>query len=154
MHRHFTATTFVFYAEKVLLHPHAKLGKWMPPGGHVEQDETPPEAARREAKEETGLDIIFLEQENLKVDACNAISFERPFLCLLENVPATTHQPAHQHMDMIYLAIPADESQCANIPKEFKWFALEDLQEIKDELFPDTWEVLTLLMKENAYQRL
>lgn len=154
MQRHFTATVYVFYSEKVLLHRHAKLGKWLPPGGHVEQDETPPDAARREAKEETGLDIVILEQENIKVDAYTAVSFERPFLCLLEYVPATSHQAAHQHMDMIYLAVAADESQFKNIPEEFKWFALEDLQEIKDDLFPDTVQVLTLLMKEHSYQRL
>ena len=55
--RQFTATVYILFLEKVLLHRHAKLGKWLPPGGHIEQDETPPEAARREVKEETGLDI-------------------------------------------------------------------------------------------------
>ena len=32
-------------------------GTWAPPGGHVEFDESFEETARREAKEETGLDI-------------------------------------------------------------------------------------------------
>lgn len=154
MDRHFTATVYIFDSEKVLLHRHAKLGKWLPPGGHVEPDETPPDAARREAKEETGLDIIFLEQENLKVVAYNAISFERPYFCLLEHVPATPKQGAHQHMDMIYLALAANKDQFDQIPKEFRWFGFDDLKEIEDELFPDTLQVLTLLLKEGSYQRL
>lgn len=154
MHRHFTATVYVFHAERVLLHRHPKHGKWLPPGGHVEQDETPPDAARREVKEETGLDITFLEQENLIVDAYNAISFKRPFLCLLEHIPETPKQSAHQHMDMIYLAEATNEEQFAQIPIEFRWFCFEELQTIQEELYPDTIQVLTLLLKENSYQRL
>jgi 8-oxo-dGTP pyrophosphatase MutT (NUDIX family) len=147
MNRHFTATVYVCHEGLVLLHRHAKLGKWLPPGGHMEPDETPPEAARREVKEETGLDIVFLEQENLKINAYNATSFERPFLCLLENIPQTPKQSAHQHMDMIYLATAAKVEQFDQIPKEFRWFSFEDLKEIEGELFPDTIEVLTLLFK-------
>ncbi len=106
MERQFTATVYIFHEKKVLLHKHEKLGKWLPPGGHIEANETPPEAARREVFEETGLEITFLEQENLKISAYNGVSFERPFLCLLENIPAHNDQPAHQHMDFIYLATP------------------------------------------------
>jgi len=57
MEKHFTATTYIIQDGKVLLIPHSKLGKWLPPGGHVELNETPPECAIREALEETGLEI-------------------------------------------------------------------------------------------------
>ena len=148
MHRHFTATAYVFHKNKVLLHRHAKLGKWLPPGGHLEANETPPEGAKREVKEETGLDIRFIEQENIAINARNAVSFERPFFCLLEHIPATSKESAHQHMDMIYLSVPANEEQLSAIPNEFQWFAWEDLTKIEGELFPDTLKLLSLLLQE------
>jgi 8-oxo-dGTP pyrophosphatase MutT (NUDIX family) len=147
MERHFTATVYIFHQGHVLLHRHPKLEKWLPPGGHIEANETPPMAARREVKEETGLDIQFIEQENLKVEAYNAVSFERPFLCLLEHIPAFKDRAAHQHMDMIYLAIPAKEEQIAAVPFEFQWVSYERLPKIEKELFPDTLQVLEMLLK-------
>ncbi len=147
MERHFTATVYIFSGNKVLLHRHPKLGKWLPPGGHVEPNETPPEAARREAKEETGLEIAFIEQENLTVDAYNAVSFERPFLCLLENIPPHKDKPAHQHMDLIYLARPAVADVSKMDLNEFRWFDWNELKEIDHELFPDVRQVLNLVLK-------
>lgn len=149
MERQFTATVYVFHEHKVLLHLHTKLGKWLPPGGHLEPNETPPEAARREVREETGLEIEFIEQENLKVDAYNGVSIERPFLCLLEHIPAHKDKPAHQHIDMIYLARPVKVLENLN---DFRWFSYEELHHL--ELFPDVQEVLRLLLKENGLNRL
>lgn len=40
----------------VLLHRHKRLGLWLQPGGHLEPGETPAQAARRETREETGVD--------------------------------------------------------------------------------------------------
>jgi len=147
MDRHFTATVYIFHEDKVLLHFHPKIQKWLPPGGHIEPNETPPEAAKREAKEETGLDIIFISQENIEIQAPQAIRFERPFVCLLESVPAHKDTPAHEHMDMIYLAHPSPHANLS-IPceKGFRWFMYEDLREINTELFEDTKQILKKLM--------
>lgn len=144
MERQFTATVYLFHESKVLLHKHPKLGKWLPPGGHLEPNETPPEAAKREVREETGLEIEFIEQENLKIDAYSCKSFERPFLCLLENVPAYKDKEAHEHMDFIYLATPVELKEDL---KGFQWYTYEELQHL--ELFPDVAEVLRLLLKQN-----
>jgi 8-oxo-dGTP pyrophosphatase MutT (NUDIX family) len=149
MIRHFTATVYIFHEGKVLLHRHPKLGKWLPPGGHLEENETPPEAAKREVFEETGLDIIFLEQENVKVKAYNATSFPRPYLCLLEQIPAHKDQPAHQHMDFIYLARPLSLKDDLN---GFQWMGWEEVQQL--DIFPDTREVLSKLLNENGLDHL
>ena len=41
----------------VLLVDHRNAGLWLPPGGHVEPGEHPADTARREAKEELGVDV-------------------------------------------------------------------------------------------------
>ena len=152
MERHFTATVYILHENQLLLHLHPKLGKWLPPGGHVELNETPPEAARREAMEETNLEIEFIEQENLKIEAYNAVSFPRPFLCLLENIPAFKDKPEHQHIDFIYVARPA-ETLAGKDLGEFLWFDWEGVKKIEEELFPDVREMAELLLKQPAYQR-
>ncbi len=44
-----------------LLVDHINAGLWLPPGGHVEQDEHPADTARREAEEELGIVPVFAE---------------------------------------------------------------------------------------------
>lgn len=64
MQRHFTASAFVLDSKKrVLLLWHKKLQRRMPPGGHVDHDEIPEETAKRECKEETGLDVEIVGDE-------------------------------------------------------------------------------------------
>lgn len=53
--RHFTVAVFVVHEGRVLLNVHPKLGIWLPPGGHIELNELPDEAAVREVQEETGV---------------------------------------------------------------------------------------------------
>ena len=55
--RDFTATAFVVWQGKVLLHKHKKLGEWFPCGGHIEKDELPDEAAVREVAESAGVKL-------------------------------------------------------------------------------------------------
>ena len=157
MNRQFTATVYIFHNDKVLLHRHLKHNKWLPPGGHVEANETPPEAARREVKEETGLDIEFIRQENLTIEAYNGISIERPFLCHLQNIPETKKEAAHQHIDSIYLGLIADEKQLSQIPPEFQWLTLDEVKKLGEELFPDCTKLLALVMDpgylDTLYQR-
>ena len=52
---HVTASAIVIGPDGVLLHFHKKLRLWLQPGGHIEPNEAPWDAAPREVLEETGL---------------------------------------------------------------------------------------------------
>jgi 8-oxo-dGTP pyrophosphatase MutT (NUDIX family) len=52
---HVTGSAIVVGRRGVVLHRHKRMGIWLQPGGHLEPGETPWQAARREAAEETGL---------------------------------------------------------------------------------------------------
>lgn len=147
--RHFTATAFVQDAqERVLLLWHKRLGRWMPPGGHVDPNETPEETARRECKEETGLDVEIIgdAQPDLFAGAAHeGFMLKRPFAMLLEYIPAydkpvnggTVHEPAHEHMDFLFLARPLDESQrliaAESEADHLRWFTREEIDALGDE---------------------
>lgn len=45
-----------------LLVDHISAGRWLPPGGHVEPDEHPADTARRETREELGIEAVFVER--------------------------------------------------------------------------------------------
>src|SRR3990167_4781284 len=124
MHRHFTATAFVIDSQnRTLLLWHKRLGRWMPPGGHVDEDELPEETARRECKEETGLDVEIIgdDQENLfERNPHEGQMLKKPIAMLLENIPASEErdEPAHQHMDFLYVAKPMDELQVLTLAQD------------------------------------
>src|ERR1700728_4814961 len=56
--KHFTASAVVMEQSHILLVHHRRIGAWLPPGGHIEENELPHQAAIRETKEETGIDIV------------------------------------------------------------------------------------------------
>lgn len=98
MKRHFTATTFIVFQEKVLFHNHKKLGLILPPGGHVHPEELPEEAALREVKEETGLDVLLYLDDPLSVADVHVLA--RPMHILLID-----REEDHQHIDLNYYAL-------------------------------------------------
>ena len=138
MQRHFTATAFIVDSRKrTLLLWHKRLKRWMPPGGHVDEHETPEDAARRECKEETGLDVEIVgeKQKDLFADSPEeGRMLVKPIAMLLENIPESKErgEPAHQHMDFLFLARPTDESQTAVLAHEegsaMRWFTRREIE--------------------------
>ncbi len=142
MNRQFVSTCYIVEENKFLLLFHKKHQKWLPPGGHLEENETPSEAAKREVLEETGLEIEFITQENLWVDEWNAKSIERPYSCLLEQIPALGDQPAHEHIDFIFVGRPKGGELF-----DGTWFSLDQIEALKthEEIFFDTQEMVRTL---------
>ncbi len=142
MIRHFTATAFVLDSHhRVLLLWHKRLARWMPPGGHVDADETPEDAARRECKEETGLDVEIIGEPQDDLFAANPHEgrmLKKPIALLLENIPESKqrNEPAHQHMDFLYLAKMLDESQTMTLleseGRELRWFTREEIEALNE----------------------
>lgn len=108
----------------------------MPPGGHIDQDESPEDTARRECLEETGLDVEILGEEQADVFAANPVegrTLKKPVAFLLENIPASPErrEPEHQHMDFVFLARPVDESQVLRLQREegdkLCWFTADEI---------------------------
>lgn len=156
MLRQFTACVYIIENQRVLLIFHRKMNKWLPPGGHLEPNELPSEAARREALEETGIEIALVPQENVWIDRWNAKSFERPYLCLLEEIPARADQPAHQHIDMVYVGRPIGGTETLNEKETggLRWFTLDEIEALDSDvsIFEETKQTLRKILNEPVYQ--
>jgi 8-oxo-dGTP pyrophosphatase MutT (NUDIX family) len=97
---HFTGSGLVMATDgsSVLLLHHAKLHRWLQPGGHGEPGETRGEhVASREVAEETGL------EPRLHAGA------PRPFDVDIHTIPARKLDPQHEHLDLRYLFIADPE---------------------------------------------
>lgn len=55
------SAAYIVNDDRLLLILHKQIQKWLPVGGHREPNETLCEAARREIREEVGLEIDFLQ---------------------------------------------------------------------------------------------
>jgi ADP-ribose pyrophosphatase YjhB (NUDIX family) len=97
--RDFTATAFVYWQGKTLLHKHKKLGLWLPCGGHIDPNELPDDAAKREVLEESGVEIELLGETALDISEPRQLL--RPRGIQLEFI-----QEGHEHIDLIYFAKP------------------------------------------------
>lgn len=124
--RDFTVAVFVVLADHVVLHRHPKLGLWLPPGGHIEPNELPDEAALREVLEETGLAIELAGSRGpLRDHLGQPRQLVRPEAIQLEEIG-----PDHQHIDLIYVARPlaiAPDGSLPALAEGMRWVGRDEL---------------------------
>jgi len=141
-----TATVYIVNDNRILLHKHKKYNTWFPVGGHLRSNELPHEAAIREVKEETGLDITLLETEHVSnFDIGRVERIPEPF-CLYHEDDIN-----EQFLDFIYIGISSQNQVEPNIAEsqELRWFSKEELQaeEIKIHVKNTALTVLSFLNK-------
>ena len=126
--RHFTATTMIVHENRVLLHMHKKLDRWLPVGGHIDRDELPLEAARREVLEEAGLEVEFYSSEPNLAAFPDVQELVKPARLLLEDI-----NPFHQHIDFVFYAFSksADIPPTAEAVETLRWFSLDELESVE-----------------------
>lgn len=123
--REFTVAVFVIHEGRVLLLKHPKLGRWLPPGGHIEPNELPDDAAVREVLEETGVEIRLLGGRGVAVETPRQLVL--PVGLQLEDI-----KPGVQHIDLVYFARPLDGRHAVdpNVggPVGAAWFGPAELE--------------------------
>jgi 8-oxo-dGTP pyrophosphatase MutT (NUDIX family) len=115
---HITCTALVLHpdARRVLLIHHRRLGRWLLPGGHVEEsDATLADAARREAVEETAVRIVPGDKARLAgMD--------------VHGIPEHKGEPFHLHHDLIFaLGAESGEIACTEEAPEVAWCEIDEV---------------------------
>ncbi|MDY6818815.1 MAG: NUDIX hydrolase [Halobacteriales archaeon] len=143
--RHFVATVYIVHDGATALHDHDKLDMWLPPGGHIDRDELPHLAAKREVYEETGLEAdLYAPTGDITSETVQSIPQPQQFL--LEDINVHDEGVGHQHIDFIFYGAvgsraidPVGEDELASTA--WRWFTAEELRENADWLEPDVVEL-------------
>jgi 8-oxo-dGTP pyrophosphatase MutT (NUDIX family) len=122
---HITASVMVMSKDgnKALMCRHTGLNKWVQPGGHVDKNETPMDAAIREAREETGMEVKNLELIDIDVHLIPAI------------IKGGKLIEAHLHYDFRYIGtvIEEKEPELSDESDELAWIETKCLHILRDD---------------------
>jgi 8-oxo-dGTP pyrophosphatase MutT (NUDIX family) len=133
---HITGSAWVLNEsnDQTLLVHHAKLNKWVQPGGHADGDENILAVALREAQEETGIINLNVHPTLFDID--------------IHTIPARADFPQHEHYDIRFVleSIPNQAIVVSEESFDVKWIALKDLGQY-------TNEQSVLRMRDKSFQR-
>ncbi len=115
---HLTASAWVVNhdATRALVLLHAKIGRWLQPGGHADGESSLWGVALREASEETGIDGLEVWTEPVDVDVHLFVNRRHP-------------EPSHLHFDVRYVVrCPPDASPHPNHESDaLRWVTSDQL---------------------------
>lgn len=128
----FTVAIFVVQDQKVLLVHHRALGRWLPLGGHIELDEDPEEAAVREAREESGLEVELV-GDRPPTSGPGTRALIAPRFLDIHRISST-----HQHIGMIYWARPRSGAVALAEAEHhaIRWCTVTDLDQLDPPMDP------------------
>jgi 8-oxo-dGTP pyrophosphatase MutT (NUDIX family) len=122
----FTVSVFIVKKRKVLFILHKQLKRWLPVGGHIELDENPEEAALREAKEESGLEVELVGERP-------PLQKEDGFIPLMNPGYLDIHliKEPHWHIGMVYFAKVRTGQVTLNAEEhhDIQWVDEKDLED-------------------------
>ena len=122
----FVSEVFIVNRNAVLLRIHDKYKVWLPPGGHIELDEEPEQAAVREAMEEVGIVVNLVGKKGTEFD-----SKEKELM-----VPRFMNRhrvnETHEHISFVFFG--TSESRVflqgeTEISDDIRWFTKEELED-------------------------
>ena len=120
---HLTGSALVIDStgERVLLLLHAKLGRWLQPGGHADGDHQLAGVALREATEETGIVGLRVLVPAVDLD--------------VHEIPERGSDPIHLHLDARFVVIaPIGATVVGNSEsRELRWLTRAEAIELSDE---------------------
>lgn len=85
---------------RTLLVFHEKLRRWLPPGGHIEENETPDQAVKRELREELDIEVELSPYNQLEAKGEVKRNLARPFHVNVHSVGD------HDHCCLFYVCHP------------------------------------------------
>jgi len=145
MKTHIVIGSYIFHDDKVLLIYHKKLDKWLPVGGHIDEDEIPDDAVLREIKEDVGLEAEFIHPSTLPVNGGSKRNCAIPFHVNVHSVGD------HDHCCYFYAlrSKGTDTTQNTKELKAMRWFSKEEL---KEPIVPDDVREIAYLAFEKREQ--
>lgn len=138
MKKQFTATGYVVNQNRtrMLMIFHKTLKCWLPPGGHVDPDEYPGDAAAREVLEETGVRARHIEANALDLELGDPteVQLPTPFAMAAQLIPESHKDVEHIHMDSMYLLVADDRGDLTALESEVqdaRWFTKNEVLQLK-----------------------
>ena len=130
-----TVSVFIVHKNRVLLRMHDKYDTFLGVGGHVELDEDPLTAAKRECMEEVGLAVHIPgedEPQRYLKDRFKLRTLPRPAHMNIHYVSQT-----HQHFDIIYYATSESTDVVPERPEDtWEWLMKEEIAP-RDDILAD-----------------